>query len=96
MKYIFFIICFNILSEAFSMSNAVKPKLCIDCKFFIKDNVFTRNEFGKCALFSKVKKNDNYLVDGSNQYDKTEYSYCSIVRNYEDRCGEEGRLYEKR
>jgi len=96
MKYIFFIICFNILSTVFSMSNAVKPKLCIDCKFFIKDNVFTLNEFGKCALFSKVKKNDNYLVDGSKQYDKMEYSYCSIVRNFEDMCGEEGRLYEKR
>jgi len=96
MKNIFFIIFSSILSEAFSMQNAVKPKLCVDCKFFIKDNFFTRNEFGKCALFSKVKKNDNYLVDGSKKYEKTEYSYCSIVRKYEDSCGEEGRLYEKR
>ena len=92
MKNIFFIIFSSILS----MQNAVKPKLCIDCKFFIKDNFFIPNEFGKCALFFKVKKNDNYLVDGSKKYEKTEYSYCSIVRKYEERCGEEGRLYEKK
>ena len=95
MKNFFFIIFSGILSEAFSMLTATKPKLCIDCKFFIKDYFFTPNSFGKCALFSKLKKNDNYLVDGSKKYEKTEYSYCSIVRRYEDRCGEEGRLYEK-
>jgi hypothetical protein len=92
MKSIFFII----LSIILSTTNSVKPKLCVDCKFFIKDNFVTPNEFGKCALFPKVKKNDDYLVDGKKRYDKTEYSYCSIMRKYEDSCGEEGRLYEKR
>ena len=73
---------------------SIKPKLCIDCKFFRK-NFFTPNKYGKCSLFPIEKDNQYFLVDGNNN-NKTEYYYCSTSRKYENMCGSEGKLFVKK
>ena len=93
MNYIFFIIYCNILS-LFSAA-PIKPKLCVDCKFFTKD-FFTINKFGKCSLFPKVDDINYFLVDGNKDNINSEYHYCSTSRKYDHMCGEEGKLFENK
>lgn len=91
-----FILLLMLFAEIFA--NPIKPKLCCECKFFIKD-FFTANKFGKCALFPKEEKEDDnmhFLVDGVKNNNKMEYSYCSISRKYPKMCGPEGTFYEPR
>lgn len=79
----------------------IKPKLCINCKYFITDN--HSGEFGKCSLFTrKIFESYNYdfLVNGINKDETKDYLYCSIVRAASDKCGIEGKMhirkYEKK
>jgi len=90
MKYIFLIIFHTILSTF-----STKPKFCVDCKFF-KLDLFSGNKFGKCLLFSKEEIDYNFLVDGSKENKKIKYSYCSVARQFDNMCGKEGKLYEKK
>lgn len=91
MNYIWILInCYSILS-----TGAIKPNLCINCKHFRYD-FFTGKQFGKCILFPKVEeKNTYYLVNGQDNK-PTDYHFCSIARNYNDMCGIEGKLFEKK
>ena len=91
MKYIILLFFF---AEMFS-STPLKPKLCCDCKFFIKD-FFLPKRLGSCAIFPKDQDKDDrfYLVDGIKP--KVEYSFCSIAREYKDMCGPDGIFYEKK
>lgn len=73
----------------------ITPKLCINCKFYIK-NIFATNKFGKCSLFPIDKDSDYFLTNGNNNYDNTDYYYCNISRNDEHMCGKEGKFYEKK
>jgi hypothetical protein len=91
MKYIFTIL--SILFLSISSFKEIKPKLCINCKYFITDNV--SDKFGKCLLFLK-EKNDIYnLVNGIHK-DNIEYHYCSVARGDEQKCGKEGKMYKKK
>jgi hypothetical protein len=95
MKYISMSIYPIILSTLSPLSaNQIRPKLCIDCKFYTK-NFFTFSEFGKCSLFPKEQDNSYFLVNG-NISNNTEYHYCSTARNSDRMCGEEGKFYEKK
>ena len=93
MKYIFLIIHFVVVTAFLPKTS--EPKLCVNCKFFKKE-FFTGNEFGKCSLFPRKERDDNFLVDGIKRNKKIEYSYCSIIRSYNDICGKEGKLFEKK
>lgn len=93
MNYIFLIIYCNILLSLSVIS--LKPKLCIDCKFFTK-NIFTPNKFGKCSLFPKIEIDNDYLIDGVENIKNVDYHYCSTSREFEHMCGKEGKLYEKK
>ena len=95
MKYILLIIGYNILS-IFS-AYEIKPKLCIDCKFFRK-GFFTNNKYGKCSLFTIEEENNNryLLVDGNKMNNKPEYDYCAVARKFKSMCGPEGKFYEKK
>jgi hypothetical protein len=92
MNYIFLIFC-SIILPIISVKH-VRPKLCINCKFYTK-NFFTNSEFGKCSLFPIKKSNDYFLVNG-NYYNNTEYNYCSILRSSDDMCGKEAKFYQKK
>lgn len=93
MNIILFIL-FSTIVSAVSM----KPKFCIDCKYF-KNGISTSDKFGKCSLFPKVDTDpyDTYfLIDGKREPKKIEYTYCSTSRKYDDMCGIEGKFYEKK
>jgi hypothetical protein len=54
-----YFICFNILLITNSLS---QPKLCINCKNFIKER-FEKDRFGKCKAAPYII-DDNYLITG--------------------------------
>ena len=78
-------------------SPIIKPKLCIDCKFF-RGDFLLGNKFGKCSKFPIEDDYDDrdYLVDGIKGNKKIDYTYCSISRKYNHMCGENGNLFEKK
>ena len=91
MKYIFTIL--SILFSPILSFKEMKPKLCVNCKYFITDN--NTGKFGKCLLFPR-KENDIYrLVNGIHE-DNNEYHYCSVSRELEHICGPEGKMYKKK
>ena len=73
----------------------MKPKLCTECKYF-KNQFFTNSKFGKCYLFPIPIDNTDFLVNGRNTNKPPDYYHCSIARKYEDMCGKEGKLHEKK
>jgi len=80
--------------------NSMKPKLCVNCKFF-KNEYIIFNRFGKCSLFPKdeepIDKNDiHFLVDGTKNIKEIEYYFCSTARNYDDMCGKEGKRFQQK
>jgi hypothetical protein len=91
MKNIFTIL--SILFLPILSFKEMKPKLCINCKYFITDN--KTGKFGKCSLFPK-KENDIFnLVNGIHK-DNIEYDYCGVSRDIESMCGREGKMYKKK
>lgn len=86
---------FTLLNVLFLPILSLKPKLCINCKYFIKDYL-SNDKFGKCSLFPK-KENDIYmLVSGIPEDKNLEYHYCSVSREIVNMCGKEGKLYKKK
>jgi hypothetical protein len=68
------------------------PKLCKNCKYFIKP-LASPIEFGKCALFLQPRDDFAYFITGKRK-NKSEHYYCSIARQVDYLCGEEGKFYE--
>jgi hypothetical protein len=97
MKLIFSI--FSVFSVFFvlsSSSTSNKPKFCVNCTHF-RGNFFG-SRFGKCSLFPVIEEIDNrdYLVNGNSKKSILDYKYCSIVRNYNDMCGKNGKMFEEK
>ncbi len=91
-----FIFCMTRIILANSLQNLQtnEIKLCVNCKFF-KNDFFTSPKFGKCALYPKEEENNYYFVTG--KLDKTiDYSYCSVSRMFETKCGKEGKFYQEK
>jgi len=91
MNYIFLIIC-SIFLPIFSLKQN-KPKLCINCKFFIKDLEYG-NEYGKCSLCPTEENTASFLVTGYKSIDN--YYYCLTARQSERLCGKEGINYKQK
>ena len=90
MNYIILII-FSIILPNISLKH-IKPKICINCKYFLPDN--DNGKYGKCSLFPKKENNLNFLVNGIKNED---YYYCSIARDtLYDMCREEGKYYKRK
>ena len=89
MNYIILII-FSIILPNISLKH-IKPKICINCKYFLPDN--DNGKYGKCSLFPKKDNNLNFLVNGIKNED---YYYCSIARDTYDMCREEGKYYKRK
>lgn len=81
------------LLACFSSGFSIEPKLCKNCKFFVKDNFFTSNQYGRCSAFV-YENQDNFLVDGIHKKKITNFFYCSTARKYDDMCGVEGKKFE--
>jgi hypothetical protein len=84
-----------IILGLFFTVTCTKPKLCINCKYYInmsdlKSNIF----YGKCLLSPKNNNNDiKFLVSGERII---EYNYCSTSRSSENMCGKEGKLHVRK
>ena len=89
MKYIIIFIC-SIILPIFSLRE-IKPKLCINCKYFLTDK--SNDKYAKCSLFPKQDGKINFFVNDKYNED---YYYCSISRFMKDMCGEEGKLYKRK
>lgn len=90
---------FALLSMSFVSTLSLKepkPKLCINCKYFVEDPKFGKfGKFSKCSLFSKDGENDVYnLVHGIEPYNG--YFYCATSRSRESMCGQEGKMYKRK
>ena len=94
MKYIFSLL--SVLFLQVLSFNVIKPKLCINCRYFITDNVDSK--FSKCSLFTKEENVNNYyvLVNGISENKIIEYHYCRTSRQIETMCGKEGKMYKRK
>ena len=93
MKHLLLIFCS--LLQSICSTIPIEPKLCINCKFFVKRNFFTPDELCKCSKFSYTEV-DNFFINGVKQPEKKQYYYCSTARNYDHMCGNEGKKFEKK
>lgn len=66
------------------------PNLCINCKFFT-NRFMDDNKFGKCSLFRKSERDIDYFVTGIEK--NSDFTFCSVARNYDNMCGKEGKKY---
>lgn len=89
MNYILLLICSIILPIVSLKTN--KPKICINCKYFIPDN--DSGKYSRCSFFPKRENNINFLVNGINEEN---YYFCYTSRDTNDMCGEEGKYYKKK
>jgi len=86
-----------LLAMMFMSVASLKPKICIDCKYFIPSGS-NYDEFGKCSLSKyEIDKNDErYLVTGIQVPVVVEYRFCTTMRSNEKLCGKEGKNYVKK
>ena len=105
MKSIFVIILTIILSSNSlsidpKLSKNPKPKFCINCKHFMPDTTFSSednsNKFGRCSLFKNIMYEKYYLVNSKIEDTYDNYQYCSTIRNDDNKCGVNGKLYKKK
>jgi hypothetical protein len=96
MNFNYFIILLRILIAGASIQipSRIKPKFCVDCKFF--KNSIIGNRHGTCSQFSYIEITNYNLIDGKIDIPAKHYYFCSTARQYEHLCGEEGKLYEKK
>ena len=84
-----------ILLGLFLTVSSMKPKLCINCKYYVNTSDLKSNIiYGKCLLSPKNNDNDiNFLVSGQKNI---EYNYCSTARGNENICGKDGKLHVRK
>ena len=92
--------CYVATTNAAKAKPQVKPKICVDCKYFIKKEGFYShdyNRFGKCSLFPHIETRcEDFLVTGIEYEEIIDYKYCSTARTTDYMCGEEGKRYEQK
>ena len=89
-NYIFVIIS-SIILQIFSFKE-ITPKLCRNCKYFIKDN--RGREFSKCNVFLlPTSINDRVLLHYIEEEEDTEYYPSYLARQINYMCGPEGTMY---
>jgi hypothetical protein len=86
-------ILFSSIILPISSFKEIKPKLCINCKYFINNH---NTEYGKCSYFPRIIKDDSFLVNGIVKEINMDYFYCSILRGDENKCGKEGKIYKRK
>jgi hypothetical protein len=74
------------------LADSIKPKFCINCKYFVKPSGETSNEFAKCSLFAI--ESQKYLIDGVHRH--SNYRYCYTAREFDSLCGKNATKYKKK
>lgn len=88
--YLFTLSLFYIIVSVVSVE--IKPKFCINCRYYIPSTEGLKPEYGKCSVFPF--ENSKYMVDGIIR--ETEYFTCSTARSCEKFCGKAGIKYKKK
>ena len=88
MNNIFIFFLYSLLT---TISSCIEPKLCINCKYFVKD-FFSSDKFGKCYLNPSMKEN-YFLVNGKKENEIIDFHYCSTARKFDNMCGEEAKKF---
>jgi hypothetical protein len=98
----FLLILFSLLETTFSIvststipKDPKDPKLCVNCKFFMKESFLTLDTYSKCTKFSFIE-HDDFFVDGIKRPETKRYYYCSTARNFDHMCGIEGKKFEEK
>ena len=86
------------LFSLFLSCSSYKPKFCVNCKYYIQDQVLgSQGIYGRCLKFPRINQNQmDYLVSGERKKDSTLYHYCNTARKEEDMCGKEGKEYRRK
>lgn len=90
---IYFLILLSFIINCSSLKE-IKPNFCYNCKYLIKDS--KNIEFSKCSIYPIIREDHNYLVTGIIENNEIEYTYCSIARNSNTMCGEEGKNHKRK
>jgi hypothetical protein len=90
---------FYILFTLFVLSSSLKqskPKICIDCKYFIPSTI--NNKYGRCLAFPNIETKKYILVIGeeANILSDADYNYCTVARDNDNMCGVNGKKYKKK
>jgi hypothetical protein len=88
--YLFAFTLFSVI--ALTISADVKPRFCVNCRYYIPSTDGLKPEYGKCSVFPY--ENSKFLVDGIIR--DTEYFTCSTARSCEKLCGKNGNRYKKK
>jgi len=98
-----FIILFvsNLIVSSARFFSKSRIRHCNECRFFIESVDYKGSPdsgiYGKCSLFPKNHNNDDnihYLVTGQQKESENDFMYCSTIRNYDDMCGETGKMFK--
>lgn len=86
--YVLIFCLFNITNGIIITKINPKPRFCVDCIYFIKDDKDIK--YSKCSLFARYE--EDYLVSGV--FNPENYLYCSTARSYGGKCGIEAKMYK--
>lgn len=73
-----------ILLFLLGVCNSSKPKLCINCRYFIPCDLST--SYSKCSQFPRSDITTNFLVSGNHDYVRSNYYYCSSAKDQGKIC----------
>lgn len=91
--YLFAFPLFSLFSIlVLTLSVEIKPKFCVNCRYYLPSPDGLKPEYGKCSIFPF--ENSKFLVDGIIR--DTEYFTCSTARSCEKLCGKIGVKYKKK
>jgi hypothetical protein len=88
--YLFALSLFYIVVSVVSVE--IKPKFCINCRYYIPNTDGLKPEYGKCSAFPF--ENSKFMVDGKIR--ETEFFGCSTARSFEKFCGKAAIKYKKK
>jgi len=91
---IFWLLFLVIFFYFFVLILSLKPKLCINCKYFLTDNKL--DKFGTCLLFPRIDNQNYLLVNGIDDVKLADYHYCVTARGSISMCGQDGKEYKRR
>jgi hypothetical protein len=85
---------YYILLIGITLASSLKPKLCVNCRYFVNDG--PKTAFGTCSLFQRVESKLNYNLVDEHHTIPVSYKMCVLVREDANLCGKEGKLYKKK
>jgi hypothetical protein len=93
MNYLLLFLSIILSCTSVKHTKLIKQKFCFNCKYFISD--YEDDKFAKCSLYPIIKEDNSYLVTGIDRQENVDYNYCTVARNFEKMCGENGNMHKR-